>query len=174
MNLPNILELFKIKLFKSDLIIFLLFSLILTLLAERLPIRFYNYKRWLYRERKWENGGRIYDKIFFVKKWKSFVPDISDFLKWRFSKKHIQSVEKNYLERFLMESCKSELTHWLIICSSLLFFIWGGLFAFLKILLIAVILNLPYIMIQRYNRPRLLRMLRKNSCQDYALSPAKA
>lgn len=174
MKLTSFLSIIKFKFFKSNLIVFIVFSVIWTLLAERLPARIYNYKTWLYRERKWEHGGKFYERIFLVKRWKSYLPDISDFLKWRFSKKHIHDIEFNYIQRFLSESCKSEFTHWMIICSSFLFILWGGIFTCLKIFVLATALNLPYIIIQRYNRPRLIRLLHKNSCQHYELSPVKA
>jgi glycosyl-4,4'-diaponeurosporenoate acyltransferase len=146
----------------------------MTLVAEKLPACLYNYKKWLYRERKWEQGGRFYEKFFLVRKWKTFLPDISDFLKWRFSKKHFQEISANYIQKFINESCKSEFTHWMIILSSVLFILWGGIFSSFKIFILATALNLPYIIIQRYNRPRLIRLLNKNSCQHYELSPVKA
>lgn len=164
----------KLKATRMNLLLFILFSVILTLLAEKMPHGIYNYKKWLYRERKWEDGGRVYERIFFVKKWKSRLPDIGDFLKWRFSKKHLTEVKSDYLNRFLTESCKAELTHWVIICTSFFFIFWGGLVAFSRILILAVALNGPYIIIQRYNRPRLVRLLKRNACQHLELATAKA
>ena len=171
--LDDIFFFLKLRATRVNLLIFILFSVILTLLAEQMPRGIYNYKKWLYRERKWEEGGRIYERVFFVKKWKSRLPDIGDFLKWRFSKKHLAGTKSDYLYRFLIESCKAELTHWMIILSSFLFIFWGGLVTFSRILLLAAMLNGPYIIIQRYNRPRLVRLL-KNSCQHLELAPAKA
>lgn len=172
--LENIVYFMKLKATRMNLLLFILFSVILTLLAEKMPRGIYNYKKWLYRERKWEDGGRIYERVFFVKKWKSHLPDIGDILKWRFSKKHLADVHTDYLNRFLTESCKAELTHWIIILTSFLFIFWGGLVAFSRILVLAVVLNGPYIIIQRYNRPRLVRLLKRNACQHLEFATAKA
>jgi glycosyl-4,4'-diaponeurosporenoate acyltransferase len=169
----NLLSFIKFKVFKSSLFVFIIISIIWTLIAEKLPARLYDYKKWLFRERKWEQGGRIYENLLWVKKWKPFLPDISDFLRWRFSKKHLQDINLNYIHNFLNESCKSEFTHWMIILSSFLFMFGGGLSAFFKILVISITLNLPYIIIQRYNRPRLIKLLNKTSYQHYELSTIK-
>ncbi len=172
--LNDLLFFLRLKATRMNLLVFILFSVILTLLAEKMPHGLYNYKKWLYRERKWEDGGRLYERVFFVKKWKAHLPDIGDFLKWRFSKKHLVDVRTDYIRRFLTESCKAELTHWMIILSSFLFIFWGGLVTFSRILLLAMVLNGPYIIIQRYNRPRLVRLLKRNECQHLEFATAKA
>lgn len=172
--LEDVLFFFKLKIVRMNLLIFIIFSVIMTLVAEKLPVCIYNYKKWLYRERKWEDGGKLYERVFLVKKWKSILPDISDFLRWRFSKKHLTSNNSDYIARFLTESCKSEFTHWMIILSSFLFIFWGGFTTCMRILTLSFFLNFPYIIIQRYNRPRLVRLLKKNSCQHLQLATAKA
>lgn len=158
---------------KVNLLVFILISIVMTLLAEKIPDRAYYYKKWLYRERKWEDGGHFYERMFGVKSWKAKLPDISDFMKWRFNKKHFAQNNKDYLAVFLTESCKSELTHWMIILSTLLFKFWNDWISVLLILSVAALLNLPYIIIQRYNRPRLKRLLRRNVAHEYELASAK-
>lgn len=170
----SILNFFRFIFFRINLFVFILFSAILTLVAEKLPHSCFNYKRWLYRERKWEHGGRLYDHLFAVRKWKSCLPEVSDFIKAIFPKKHLAKSDFDYLNAFLLETCKAELTHWLIIGSSFLFVFWSGIFTSLKVFLFASVLNLPYIIIQRYNRPRIIRLLKKNDYQHYELAPAKA
>jgi glycosyl-4,4'-diaponeurosporenoate acyltransferase len=105
----------RIKFFRVNLLIFILLSLGMTLICQEMPARIYCYKKWLFRERKWEHGGHIYERFFSVKRWKSNMPDISDFMKWRFNKKHLAESNSDYLSVFLTESCKSEFTHWMII-----------------------------------------------------------
>ncbi|HEX3026227.1 MAG TPA: hypothetical protein VHR42_03240 [Clostridia bacterium] len=175
MSLLNILRFIKYKIIKTNLFVFFLISIFMTLLAERLPMWLYYYKNWMYKERKWEDGGRIYERLFFVRKWKCRLPEISEFLKWRFSKKHL--TEKNnpaYLTKFLVESCKSEFTHWMIILSTILFIFWSDLYTMSRTMMLALILNIPYIIIQRYNRPRIIKLIQKNDVEHYELSPVKA
>lgn len=153
----------KFSYFRVNLLVFIFISLAMTFICEKIPKKIYYYKKWLFRERKWEKEGKIYDKLFKVKKWKAKLPDISDFMKWRFNKKHLGEVDNNYLSTFLTESCKAEFTHWMIILSTLLFNIWSDIQSFVLIFLIAFILNMPYIIIQRYNRPRLIKLLQRTS-----------
>lgn len=169
-----LLNIIKVKIVHSKLIVFIILSIIWTLIPEKLPVSAYNYKLWLYKERKWEHGGEIYEKLFLVKRWKSRLPDIGDFFKWRFSKRHFKNININYIQTFLIESCKAEFAHWMIILSSFLFLFWGGPSMFFKFFMLSVVLNLPYIIIQRYNRPRLVKLLKKNTVTHYELAPVKA
>lgn len=163
----------KLLILRTNLFIFLVFSVVISLITEKLPKCFYFYDTWLYREKKWEKGGIIYERLFLVKKWKDKLPEISDFIKCLFVKKHLKSTKTNYLRKFLLESCKSELTHWLIILSSFTFIFWTDFMSMVRVLIIATILNLPYIIIQRYNRPRIIKLMKKNVVHDYELSTVK-
>jgi glycosyl-4,4'-diaponeurosporenoate acyltransferase len=168
----DLIDFVKFRFFRVNLLTFILFSLAMTIICEKIPKKLYHYKKWLFRERNWEQGGRIYE-IFGVKKWKSKLPDISDFMKWRFNKKHLAESSSNYLSVFLTESCKSEFTHWMIIISTLFFELWNDWVTTLFMFVIACFLNLPYIIIQRYNRPRLIKLLRRNKISEYEFSAAK-
>ena len=170
----GILNLIRLKMLKFKLLIFVLVSVIWTAVPQRLSSRIYNYRLWLYRQRKWEQGGRFYEKYFHVKAWKSHLPDIGDIFKWRFSKRHLQTSACDYIQKFLAESCKAEFAHWMIIVSSFVFVLLGSLSAFFEIFSLSAILNLPYIIIQRYNRPRLIRLLQINAPQHYESCQAKA
>lgn len=174
--MANLLCVIKICFFKINLLIFIMISISMTLVCEKMPVKIYYYRKWLFRERKWENGGHIYEHLFGVKRWKSFMPDISDFIKWRFNKKHLEQSGSEYLSVFIVESCKSEFTHWMIIMSTLFFHLWNNMTTTVFFFIMALILNLPYIIIQRYNRPRLLRLLRRSNYNQFTqqLSAAKA
>jgi glycosyl-4,4'-diaponeurosporenoate acyltransferase len=160
----------KFRFFRVNLLVFILISLAMTFICEKIPNKIYHYRKWMFRERKWEKGGLIYDNYFKVKKWKAKLPDISDFMRWRFNKKHLAEVDSNYLSVFLTESCKAEFTHWMIIISTMIFNFWSDFQSTIFIFFIACLLNLPYIIIQRYNRPRLIKLLKRNSMNEYELS----
>jgi glycosyl-4,4'-diaponeurosporenoate acyltransferase len=161
-----------VQLVKLNLLFFLLISVVISLIAEKLPNSLYNYKFWLFKEKSWEKGGRFYEKWFVVKSWKCRLPEISDFLKSRFTKKHLNNNNKEYLKVFLMESCKSEFTHWMIIVSSLFFYINEDLPSVISIFFLSCILNVPYIIIQRYNRPRIIKLLDKTYQHEMVLAHA--
>lgn len=143
-----------------NLIILAVFSIVITFLSTKIPEKLCFYKKWLYKERKWEKGGNIYQDIFKVRKWKGRMPELSDFIKSIYPKKYIKEHDIENLLIYLAESCKAELTHVAIILSSLLFHAWNGDFIANVIFIIAFILNVPYIIIQRYNRPRIINILK--------------
>jgi glycosyl-4,4'-diaponeurosporenoate acyltransferase len=113
----------------------------------------------VFRLKLWEDDGDFYQRILKVKKWKNSLPELGDFCKSIFHKKRIKTFDPTYLEVYVTESCRAELAHESIIASSLLFPLWAAPSMFLTIFNIALFLNVPFIIIQRYNRPRILRML---------------
>ena len=114
-----------------------------------------NYKQWWFKEKEFEK--RIYEFLK-VKKWKrkalTYNPEL-------FS-------TKNYsLEEIAHTMTKVELDHWInqIISLSTLFFAipWGAFPAFIISAIAAMIFDGQFIIIQRYNRPRVVKIIeRKN------------
>ncbi|TGA98373.1 glycosyl-4,4'-diaponeurosporenoate acyltransferase [Sporolactobacillus shoreae] len=143
----------------NNLIVFLILSIINTLISIKLPISLFHYDSWFFRVTHWEKNGQIYQWYFGVKKWKNQLPELSDFLSFLFSKKQMMQYSPDYLVRFALETCRAELVHWCIIFSSLIFSVWNSMGMSLLMIFIAVVFNLPYIIIQRYNRPRILNLL---------------
>lgn len=145
----------KLKVFLHNILVLIFLSAVCTIMSTKVPEKFLNYKKWLFRERIWENHGAIYQRLFRVKLWKKFVPELNDFIKSVFPKKKIMEYSNEYLNRYLVESCRSELAHWSIVLCTLVFSFLDGNMTFI----IALALNLPYIIIQRYNRPRVVSIL---------------
>lgn len=112
-----------------------------------------NYKQWWFKERAFEKG--LY-KLLKVKKWKNkaLTYDPEAF-----------SLKNHSLEEIANTMAKSEVDHWmneLIALSTVLFSIWWGQFwIFLITALAACLFDAQFIIIQRYNRPRLVRILEK-------------
>lgn len=132
------------------------------LLCLALPNRFYRYDSYLFRQHRWEDGGRIYERLFHVRRWKHLLPDGAAAWKKRgYQKKHIEDFSPGNLKRFLVESARGELTHWLAILPfwAFGFFVPPDVVALM--LLYALVVNIPCIIVQRYNRPRIERMLKE-------------
>ena len=128
--------------------------------CHHLPDRVLSPQSWFFRPHIFEHGGRIYEKIFRVSSWKHLLPDGNIAAKQhRFQKKHLKNFSEENLNRFLVESARAELTHWLAIP----FFWMFGFFVPAKViwymLVYALLANLPCIIAQRYNRPRVKRLL---------------
>ena len=155
----KIIKLLIQKEFLLNLLTFFFFSVIITYLSNKMPNRFYSSDSWLLRQREWEKRGIFYQRVFRVKLWKKLMPELGDIVKSVFPKKRIKEYTREYLKKYIFESCKSEVTHWCIIFSTLLFFLWNEFKPAMMMVLLAIILNLPYIIIQRYNRPRIMVMV---------------
>ncbi len=126
----------------------------------------------LLRPRKWEKGGTLYQRTLFVKKWKTWIPPGDTFFAGGFSLKQVASTQRNYLEKWVLESYRAELTHWISILPILLFFLWNPPIGWLLNWLYALLANLPCIIVQRYNRPRLLAILeRKHASSEVNRKP---
>ncbi len=127
-------------------------------LVAKIPVVSFNPDSWLYRTRRWELGGRIYQKAFRIKSWKHRLPDGAAVSKSGFRKKRLQNADPGYLRTFTLETCRAELTHWLILISAPLFFFWNDWRIGVVMILYGVAANLPCILSQRFNRIRLRNM----------------
>ncbi len=109
-----------------------------------------NYNNWWFRERRFES--KLYEFLR-VKKWKKHMPSFrpEDF-----------DVRKHSVEEIIQVTCQSEIVHEVIMILSfvpVLFTIWfGALAAFLITSSVAFCLDGIFVIMQRYNRPRLRRL----------------
>ena len=113
-----------------------------------------NYKQAFFQEKKFEKG--LYNFLC-VKEWKgkalTYNPEAF-------------SLKDNSLEEIANTMIKSEVDHWIneLISVTTIFFsvIWPNLFwAFLISAIVAMIFDSQFIIIQRYNRPRVIKILEK-------------
>jgi glycosyl-4,4'-diaponeurosporenoate acyltransferase len=118
---------------------------------------------WLYRPRRWEAGGRTYERLLGVHRWKRVLPDGAALFRRGFRKKRFRSRSPEYLERFRRETCRGELVHWVVMAFAPLFFLWNPPHVGVVMIVYAVLANLPFIVVQRYNRLRLQRVLARQA-----------
>ena len=118
-----------------------------------------NPEDWLYRQRTWEKNGRLYHKWFQIHQWKSILPDGAALFKFGFRKKHLKELNENYFQDFIHETCRAELTHWIVFLFGFIFFIWNLWWVGIVMVIYAFAANMPCIVTQRYNRIRLRRVL---------------
>lgn len=97
----------------------------------------------------------IYEKVFHIRAWKDYVPSAGPF-----DKKVMKGDGAEYLSLFILETVRAEAAH--IICllvTFLVLLVYDQLYG-LFIPAFFIMINVPCIMIQRYNRPRLENVLR--------------
>ncbi len=109
--------------------------------------------------RAFEKGGAFYDRVFAIKRWKDFLPDAASWFTGGFAKANLGGTSTIYLDRFIRETWRGELCHWLAIFCVPIFFLWNPLWGDLLIFGYALAANLPCILVQRYNRIRLSHLL---------------
>lgn len=100
----------------------------------------------------------IFKRLFLIHHWKQLLPDAAPWFSG-FPKAHLTSLDEAYLKRFIAETRRGELAHWLqwLVISS--FIIWNPFPANLIILSYAVLLNLPCLLNLRHTRQRLIALL---------------
>lgn len=108
-----------------------------------------------------EQEGKLYERIG-IKRWQKKVPDMSRVLPFMMPPKNLLGDYQSRLPVMIRETCKAELTHCLLCVAGLpVLGILPGLGGVAVYLLYVTVFNLPYILIQRYNRPRLIRLYEK-------------
>ncbi|MFW5994835.1 MAG: hypothetical protein ACOCRN_01900 [Spirochaetia bacterium] len=126
--------------------------------AHTMPLRWFETDSWLFRERRWERGGNIYRKLFAVHRWKDLMPEAGAMFGGGFEKRTLSGHAPDYLRRFEAETRRAELSHWLPLPVSATFFLWNPVEIAVWMPVYAILTNIPFIVIQRFLRPRLARV----------------
>ncbi|MGH9065466.1 MAG: hypothetical protein ACRD0L_16135 [Acidimicrobiales bacterium] len=129
-------------------------------LTHRLPDRLFAADRWLWRERRLEDGGRLYVRRLGIRRWKHWLPDAGAVFAGGMAKRHLGERSPAHLARFALETRRTELNHWMALALAPAFALWNPPPAMPVIVFYALASNLPCIAAQRYNRIRLVRVLR--------------
>ena len=110
--------------------------------------------------RGWEREGAWWNRHLRVRRWRDAIPEAGSMF-GGFSKRHLPSRRSEDLDRFRLETVRAERVHWLLLASSLLHPIWCRPTVALGMLAFGVVANVPVIIVQRANRGRLQRLLRR-------------
>jgi glycosyl-4,4'-diaponeurosporenoate acyltransferase len=122
----------------------------------------------LARPRLWERNGRVYERFLRIRLWKDKLPDGASWFAGGLPKASLRSRAPEYLRSFTRETWRGELVHWLAMFTLPLFCVWNPWWAVLVNGLYAVTANLPCVLVQRYNRLRICRSLRRRGAISYA------
>lgn len=135
-------------------------------LGRLLPKKWFHYDRFPYRLFPFEQEGNLYVKIG-VRKWRGQFPDMSVILpKLIPSKRLPQFATAAQIEMMVWETCVAEWIHKLLVFAGFgCVLIWESIGGWIVSLLYALG-NIPYIIIQRYNRPKLIRLFEKLSARE--------
>lgn len=143
-------------------LVWILFHFGSGILAHYLPQRRLDGAPLVGRTWDWERRGRAYRRLG-VHRWKDLLPEAGAVLPGGFSKRRLTGRSRAYFERFVLETSRAEVTHWLPWILSLTFFVWTPWPIAAIMVLYGAVTNVPCILVQRYNRARLLAISARRS-----------
>ena len=112
-------------------------------LGRLVPKTWFDYTRFPYRAYAFERDGKVYESLG-IARWQSRVPDMSRlFPRLMPPKKMPPRPDAQTLLVMIRETCAA---------------FWPGVWGIVLYLVYAIFGNLVFIIIQRYNRPRLVRL----------------
>lgn len=115
-----------------------------------------------------EKNGRFYDRLR-IRRWKDRVPDMSKYLRF-LPRKALTDTSRGRVKLLVQETCVAELVHAALMVLALPVLLCQEWWATLMVAVYDLVGNLPFIMIQRYNRPRLLRLEEKLERREEAVA----
>lgn len=138
------------------------------IIGVHLPRRWFDESRFPYAAFAFEADGRIY-KALRVRRWKTLVPDMSRISKRMVPKRVSAGVTSEGIDALVKETCVAEFVHVSLSFLSLaILSFWKNRYGVLFVTLYILIGNVPFIIIQRYNRPQLIRVsgkLKRRECR---------
>ena len=114
------------------------------------------------RLRSFEAGGAIYERRLGIRRWKARLPEAGAFFRGGVSKSHLPGRDRASLERFVIETRRAERAHWVaLVVVTTVPAAWNSLIGIGVMVVYGLAANLPCIIVQRYNRARLLSLTRR-------------
>ena len=113
------------------------------------------------RLRGWERDGRTYERVLGIKRWKDLLPEAGSFFRGGVSKRSLRGHSEPALLAFAAETRRAERVHWTIALCALSFFVWCPFLVATIMVALGLFSNLPFVAVQRYNRARVLRIVRR-------------
>ena len=122
------------------------------------PRHIFKWDRFPFRLYAFEKDGAIYRKVL-VHKWKDIVPDASKVISKMTKKRISKNVDAGSIERLVQETCVAEIVHWILIVLTPVYSIGIPVKYGILLSILYALGNLVFIVIQRYNRPRFIKIL---------------
>ena len=130
------------------------------MVGEALPRRWFNPEAWPFAPFKFEHNGRIYDKVG-VRFWKDKLPDMSKAMPDMTRKSVSMSGGSAQAENVARETCVAETVHWVLMLLSWIIYRIYACTLGAVIAIVYALSHIPFIIIQRYNRPTLTLLAKR-------------
>ncbi|MEO7429293.1 MAG: hypothetical protein ABIY48_07905 [Acidimicrobiales bacterium] len=130
--------------------------------VHRLPVTRLQHDGWLLRARSAEDDGRLYERLH-IRHWKDRLPEAGALFAGGVTKRHLPGRDRVGLERFVAETRRAERGHWLAMAGGPIAVLWNPPIGAVLMVGYGVAVNAPFIVVQRYNRLRVARLLRRSA-----------
>lgn len=143
------------------------------IIGRILPKKWFDWNEIPFKTLPVEKGGKIYERLH-IRKWKDIVPDMSKIVPALIPKRAPKTLHgsKEETELLLQETCIAEFIHGALCVAGVGYlYIWPGVPGVI-VFLLYVLGNLPFMIIQRYNRPRLCRIYQRLGKETPEMKPA--
>lgn len=105
---------------------------------------------------------RRYERGLAVRAWKDRLPEAGTWF-GGISKRHLPRQADGSLQRFAAESLRAERVHWTLLLLVPVMLIWNRGWLLATNVAFGLVINLPCIIVARYNRLRLTRITRRRT-----------
>ena len=102
-------------------------------------------------------------RVVGIRRWKHRLPEAGALFRGGVTKRSLPGSSDDGLWAFVAETRRAELVHWAIPAIVPLFALWNPPWLFAAMVGYAPMANVPCLLVQRYNRARLLRLLERRS-----------
>jgi glycosyl-4,4'-diaponeurosporenoate acyltransferase len=123
------------------------------------------------RLRPWEHDGRTWQRLTRVSRWKDRLPEAGAVF-GGMSKRSVGSRGTDEMQRFATETVRAEKVHWALLATTPLHAIWCRPTIFLGMVAYGLVANVPFIVVQRANRGRIDRIVRRRRARGRVALPA--
>jgi len=134
-------------------------------IGEAIPRRWFSHSRFPYRAYRWEKNGKIYKKLR-IDAWKDRMPDMSRVMRDMVPKRVGKAPHSHDVWILVAETCRAEIVHLCLCALSPVIWLFWRSFVGIVLCFVVILCNLPFILIQRYNRPTLVALAQRLEARE--------
>ena len=135
-------------------------------LVNRVPPSALDHDTFLTRLRPFERRGFWYDRHLRVRVWKDRLPEAGAMFRGGASKATLPGFGPAQLGAFVIETRRAEYVHWANAVFGLTFVPWSPWTVSVVMIAFGLVVHLPFVIVQRYNRARLRYVLSRSTASS--------
>ena len=141
-------------------------------IGEALPRENFDPRRFPFASREWEHSGRFY-QLLKVHVWKDKLPDMSRIAPDMVKKRVSLTGSSAEARRVAVETCVAESVHWTLMLLSFVIYLLYPQPLGAALAVLYGLSHIPFIIIQRYNRPTLVTLAERLEQREERIKHAR-